>query len=464
MKLFLSKKNSVTQLIELRDILAETAKSGVTGKPLRNIAKFTDTNIISIQGDESGSSRTVTNSSGQGSGYAPVGTALTMATTIEDKIDLKGELLGGDIVREVDGLRLTQLMFVDDISKCCKNSEESKNMGEAYTMALKELKMSAHKDKSCLVVFGKKRAQLKEEIANNPTRVQDFIMGIKEQETYLGMQFSELGASDSITKTLLTRRVKCLTKSIDLRKKLEDSRVQSLGWLITAITVFKAVIQSTLLYGCGSWINLTKAHSDLIEAIQRQCLTTTLGITSRCHYMSLLQVTGIQPAIDLVKKAKVTFLNDLMHIKGKGIALDVIKKEAALDPTKGFLAEVKQICQEWQLPDVSRSYADPKLLKGKINSNIKVKVLVGSLSGKSAPHHYLRDKTNQVKGYFTMPKEKALLGLAYDTGSLNFRGNRRNESNKKYGSIQCWVPGCTGQDTFDHVKDTCQGYLTRQKM
>ena len=49
-------------VIELRDILAETVKSGVVGKPLRSIAKFTDTNIISIQGDESGNSKTVYNS------------------------------------------------------------------------------------------------------------------------------------------------------------------------------------------------------------------------------------------------------------------------------------------------------------------------------------------------------------------------------------------------------------------
>ena len=107
-------------------------------------------------------------------------------------------------------------------------------------------------------------------------------------------------------------------------------------------------------------------------------------------------------------------------------------------------------------------YAAPKILKNKINSNIKVKVLLGSLSGKSAPHHYLRDKTNQVKKYFMMPKEKALLGLAYDVGCLNFRGNRRNESQQKYGTTQCWVPGCTGKDTLDHVRETCQGYKVKQ--
>ena len=449
-------------VIELRDILAETVRSGVTGKPLRNIASFTDRNVITIQGDDSGETRTVANSSGQGSGYAPTGTALTMATTIEDKVHTATDEKGREIIKNVDGITLSQLMFVDDISKCCIDSEESKDMGEVYTKSLKTMKMEAHPDKSCLVVFGKKREELKRDVTLNPTVVQGFTMGIKEQETYLGMQFSEVGASDSITKTLLSRRVKCMTKSTDLRRKLEDTRVQALGWLITGITVFKAVIQSTLLYGCGSWVRMTKAQEDLVEAIQRQCLTTALGITSRCHYLSLLHVTGIQPAMELVRKTKVTFINDLFHIKGKGIALKVIKQEAALDPTKGIVAEVKTICAEGNLPDVTEKYAAPRALKEKITSNIKTKVLLGSLSSKSAPMHYIRDKTNQVQEYFTMPKEKALLGLALDVGCLNFRGSRKNESRQKYGTSQCWVPGCTGLDTLDHVMTTCQGYKARR--
>ena len=61
-----------------------------------------------------------------------------------------------------------------------------------------------------------------------------------------------------------------------------------------------------------------------------------------------------------------------------------------------------------------------------------------------------------------MPKERALLGLAFDVGCLNFRGARRNESHQKYGSTQCWVPGCTGVDTYSHVTETCQGYITKQ--
>ena len=447
-------------VIELRDILTETVRAGVTGKPLRNIAKFTDSNTITIQGDESGQSRTVNNSAGQGSGYAPVGTALTMATVIEDKIEQAGEKIGKSLIESVNGMKLSQLMFVDDLSKCCVNSTESARMGSAITEALRELKMQAHSEKSCILAFGRKREKFKEEVEANPTMVQGFKMGTKSLETYLGMQFSELGSSDSITKTLLARRVKCMTKAIDLRNKLEDIRVQSLGWLVTAITVFKATIVSTLTYGCGAWVGLTKAQSDLIEAIQRQCLTTVLGISDRCSYQSLLHVTNIPPATLIVKKSKVTFVNDLLHLKGKGICLEVIQMEHSITPTKGLIYEVKEICREWGLPDVTKAYADPRRLKRRIEGSIKKAVLIQSLSGKAAPLHRLRDRTQQQRAYYLMPKERAILAMAYEVGCLNFKMNRKKESQKKYGNLKCWVPACTGKDSLDHVMYTCQGYET----
>ena len=227
--------------IELRDLLTETTRSGITGKPLRNIATFTDTVNIHIQGDESGNRKTISNSAGQGSGYAPVGTSLTMASTIDSQIKSKSEELGENMLNKVSGMELSPLMYVDDIAKTCKTPIESKEMGEVITSSLGYLRMEAHPDKSGLLVFGRSREKLKEEILKNPTKVQDFEMGFKTSETYLGMQFAEKGASESITETLLTRRIKCMTKSVELAKNLEDDRIQAVGWLVSAVNVFNAV-------------------------------------------------------------------------------------------------------------------------------------------------------------------------------------------------------------------------------
>ena len=448
--------------IELKDLLTETAKSGITGKPLRNIATFTDTVKIHIQGDESMRSKTIYNSAGQGSGYAPVGTSLTMASTINGQITARSEEQGASILNSTQGIELSPLMYVDDIAKSCKTSAESAQMGQVLTKSLGYLRMEAHPEKSGLLVFGRAREKLKADIETTPTEVQGFTMSFKQAETYLGMQFVEKGASESITQTLLTRRVKCMTKSAELVKLLEDDRVQAVGWLVTAINVFNAVIVSTLLYGCGSWTNMTKGQEDLVEAIQRQCLVTVLGITPKCSYRSLLYVTGILPAMDIVKKTKATFVNDLFHIKGKGICKEVLEKEYKLGKVRGLIQEVKEICAELDIEDVTETYVRPKLIKERIEGWSKCKTLVESLSSKSAPYHHLRTERQQ-REYFTYTKEKAKLALAYDVGCLNLRGNRKAESLKKFGSIACLVPGCTGLDTLEHVMENCQGYAINYK-
>ena len=251
-----------------------------------------------------------------------------------------------------------------------------------------------------------------------------------------------------------------MTKANELAKKLEDDRVQALGWLITAIHVFSATIVSSLLYGCGSWVNLTKTQCEIIESTQRQCLTTVLGITGRCSYQTLLHVTGLMPALDIVKKTKVSFVNDLFHIKGKGICKEVLEKEYLNTESGGLLREVQEICKEIGIDDVTKTYVRPDHIKEKIHSFSRIRVLIDSLGAKSAPFHHINPKP---RDYLTDSKERAKLALCYDVGCLNFRGHRKRESIKKYGSYQCHVPGCTGDDTLHHVVYECQGYSIKLK-
>ena len=80
-----------------------------------------------------------------------------------------------------------------------------------------------------------------------------------------------------------------------------------------------------------------------------------------------------------------------------------------------------------------------------------------TFKAKSAPYHYL-PVDNKPRQYFELSKEKALLGLAFETGCLNLRGHRKSESLKRYGTFQCLIPACTGIDTLEHIMTGCQGY------
>ena len=53
--------------------------------------------------------------------------------------------------------------------------------------------------------------------------------------------------------------------------------------------------------------------------------------------------------------------------------------------------------------------------------------------------------------------EPARLVLAYRVGELNLLTNRPKESISKYGSTECLVRVCGGEDTLNHISE-CFGY------
>ena len=371
---------------------------------------------IKIQGDSDPNRvKELRDCLGQGTGYAPTGTGVTMASTLEENMaeveaETVMELEDFSLTPQVGPLTLDPLVFVDDMSKPCVTSTESAQMGTAITKTLDELKMEAHQDKSGLLIFGRNREKLKAEVEMNPTMIQNFKMGYKESETYLGMQFSNKGSSDSISLTLETRRMKCYIKAADLKTKLEDDRVSSVGWLITAITVFNASIVSTLTYGCGSWLSMLKKHTDHLEQTQRQCLYTVLDISNRSSYRNLLSVCGIMPATDMVKKLKITFVNELVHMKGEGLCFDNLTAEFNRGEIKTLLDEVEEHCEYFGVMNVVEIYVNPDKLKKQIYKSSMNKLWLSLLTSKKAPWG---PSSAQEKGrfYFTLPRHQAKCAL-----------------------------------------------------
>ncbi len=186
-----------------------------------------------------------------------------------------------------------------------------------------------------------------------------------------------------------------------------------------------------------------------------------LGISSKCPYQTLLHVTQIAPALATIKKTKIMFVNELMNIKAEGLCRDALLQEQKTGMKGGLLNEVKAICKEWKIQDVTGSYVNPKQLKTEIENAIKHKVLIETFKAKSAPFHHI-PITNKYREYFEASKERSMLGLAYDVGCLNLRGHRKSESMKRFGSYQCLIPGCTGEDMLQHIMTDCQGYLTKR--
>ena len=448
----------------LSDSLYECSQAGVVGKPLRTIQKVTDNLRIKIQGDTNPDRhKDLKDCLGQGTVYAPTGTGVTMASTLEENMarieaEVVHEHENFSLTPQVGPITLHPLLFVDDMGKPCLDDMESAVMGSAITETLNELKMEAHSEKSGLLVFGKNREKIRQKVEANPTFIQGFKMGFKESEVYLGMQFSSKGSSDSISATLESRRLRCSLKATDLRRKLEDDRIASVGWLATAITVFNAVIVSTLTYGCGSWIGMLKKHIEHLEQTQRQCLYTVLDVSNRSNYRNLLSICRIMPAADMVKKLQICFINDLIHMKQSGICYETLMAENNREELPTLLDEVRDHCSYFGIRDVTKIYIKPKILKKQIFESSMNKLWISIIMSKKAPWTPRRYE-EKTRFYQTLPKHQAKCALLYEIGELNFRTNRKQESLKEFGTLECVVPGCCQLDTLEHAH-LCHGYST----
>ena len=446
--------------VRLNDILFEATQCGVKGKPLRCISEYTGNLKIKMRGDpKSDRCRELSNSTGQGSGFAPVGTSMVMAKTLDNRIEERTEEEKEEIIKEVGGVKLYPNFFVDDLAKNCSAGGEVSLMGEVITKMLDELKLQAHSEKSGVLVYGENQDDFKSELENLKPEVQRFVLAFKTQETYLGMVFTNGGASDSIQQTLEARRQKCLAKAADIKRKLEDERMEGVGWLAGVVLVYNAVIVSTLTYGAAAMTGLTDKQWDYLESIQRQCLLHILGISLKTTHQSLLYVLGISPIKDVVKKLQISFVNNLYHIKQTGQCLETIKNDFKNGDIKGIVGEVKEYCEEYGLSDVTEYYIHPVVIKKRIERVVLDRQWIADLKGKKPPLSIRRDN-RAPKFYFNLPKNKAKLMLCYEVGDLNLRKVRKHEALKRYGSTKCLFPHCNEEDTLEHLK-TCDGYSTK---
>ena len=119
---------------------------------------------------------------------------------------------------------------------------------------------------------------------------------------------------------------------------------------------------------------------------------------------------------------------------------------------------IRQIMLDPCLCISARSVTDPAGLKEDIKGILERLVLMQTYKANSAPYHEIQTKQCKIRPYFMLSKERAMLGLSYDVGCLNLRANRKHESLKKFGSIKCLIPACTGNDSLKHILYECQGY------
>ena len=152
----------------------------------------------------------------------------------------------------------------------------------------------------------------------------------------------------------------------------------------------------------------------------------------------------------------------MVHMKQEGICYDTLNAEFNRGEIKTLLDEVSDHCEYFGISDVVKRYTRPDKLKKSIFLSSMNKLWMSLITSKKAPWSPNRHGEEKTRFYFSLPKHQAKCALLYEIGELNFRANRRSESMRKFGTIECVVPGCGQDDTLSHAHECC-GYSTKYR-
>ena len=436
----------------LTDTMFSAAKAGLHGKRLRMIRKLHEDTEISLVGDQREKTAVIKNSTGQGTNWAPAACSLSMGQAMKEEVDRFDETK-----MKLGDLKIEPFSYVDDTIRCADCHEGAVEGGEIFTRALNELGLEAHPDKSAQILMGsnKWREEMREKLKNDPVVIQGFELKESQEETYLGIQLSSKGPRDSVTQSIKRRIRAAVAKEVQLSKILEDDIMDRVGWLEAVKTLFNSIIMSTLTYGSIAYVFMTKVQLAELEACMKDILYRMLKISKYAHFAAVLFECNMIRMRHIINQLKISFINELIHSSGKGVCLDILRKEEELYPGTGLLAEVSQLCDMYNIPDVTRDCVEKEHIKAKVWSFGREEVWKEAICNKRIPFNDNHMKVG--KPYMRLPKYDARLFFAYRIGELQFKAYRKGEFIRKFGNTKCFADGCGEQDTLQHAM-RCDGY------
>ena len=202
---------------------------------------------------------------------------------------------------------------------------------------------------------------------------------------------------------------------------------------------------------------MTKKQEARLEGLMRDNLYRLLQLSKFTSYAAVLFELNLVKMIDVVKMIKCSFVLSLLHEKKSGQCYEVLMEEERKGK-RGLMTEVREICEEFKLPDITKYNIGKEQLKLGMWKVARDNLWLAVLKDRRVPYQDTPKKFK--KDYWKLERRRALLVFAFKIGNLDFRNNKKGEAMRKFGSVACLVPGCTGKDDLEHVLE-CSGYNSK---
>merc|ERR1719509_542175 len=253
---------------------------------------------------------------------------------------------GGEDEVEYGEVPLQPMLFQDDLIHGANTVEQARRANKKVDKVMREKGLALNKSKTNYILMGSRR-QVKEarrEMEERPLTCGDFVTKEKHVEKWLGQQLSSKGLADSVVETIAAREGKIKGAALEVLDIVNDWRARAAGGLEVAIMLWESCCIPSLLYGAGSWVNITAGSVARLNKLQNWFLRMALQVGQGAPLTALAWESGCLDMGLRVAIEKVMFVHHLKSLEEETLA-KMIYNEQRQHNWPGLFKETTQLCK-----------------------------------------------------------------------------------------------------------------------
>ena len=301
-------------------------------------------------------------------------------------------------------VRLSPLLFQDDSLRLTTSLEGARDGCKRMEMVMGSKALDLNTDKSIYLLATKKKnlKRIRDEIERDPIIYSGTRIKEKTTEKWLGSIIDARGVKESTITTINERKLRIFTAINEIISIIEDSRLNQLGGLRSALDIWNIAIIPALLNNAEVFTILDSSVQKMLEDFQSYLLRGLLAVPKSCPIPSLAyESNSLQMKVRVFSR----ILNFVKHITCQDEVSNLSKQilnEQLANKWDGLTKDAQLICDEINLSGLFNTDI------GKIQFKSLVKKACRTYNDKDLKHQIaqykkmsaLRDEESKGNGYF----------------------------------------------------------------
>ena len=201
--------------------------------------------------------------------------------------------------------------------------------------------------------------EARRELEARPLTCGEFATSEKQVDKWLGQMISSKGLADSVAETVAAREGKIRGAVVEIMDIVNDWRARVAGGLEVALMMWERCCIPSLLYGAGTWVNMTAGTVTRLNKLQNWFLRMLLQVGQGAPLTALAWETGCLDMGLRVAIEKVMLIHHIRSLDEDTLARRVYEEQRKHN-WPGLFKETTVLCEELRVEDVNNTSLSKK--------------------------------------------------------------------------------------------------------